>query len=173
MQEKCETKENNGLSPKNGAFHWHTAITQCVIGKSKSLIWISGVGGQLICVWNKSILAWSCGRSLKIVSVFRLVQLDPLENMASYLVSWVREVGAGIQNPISYDPHCFWQPACLVWLGLVLNRSQAHPNGISSSKWIFERQNTIGCYISFVFLVFVQTIVSCHFKFIACLARLI
>ena len=82
-----------------------------------SLVWISSVSDQMLCLWNKSLLTWSCGRFLKIVSVIRLVKLVPL---ASYLVTWVQQVGERTPS-VSYSP-----PACLVWPGLVLKLPLIH-----------------------------------------------
>ena len=83
MKEKCVTKENNSYGPK-----LPSTVTFLIACPLRMVLFInirplrntwlektnpsSGVDGQLICVWNKSIFAWSFGRSPKLVSLFRL-----------------------------------------------------------------------------------------------------
>ena len=67
---------SKGLPPKNGAFHWHTPITQCVIGKDKSLVW---------CQWSTDF----CVKQIDICVILRLFS----QNCKCVSIGVVRSIG--------------------------------------------------------------------------------
>ena len=126
MQEKCVTKENNGLSPKNGAFHWHRPVTQCVIGKNKSLVW---------CRWSTDL----CVKQIDICVILpafsqncKCVSIGVVRSIGEYgfLSGLLSARGGGRDS----ESHLLWPPLFLTARLPCVARPRSQSFS-SSSKW--------------------------------------